>query len=900
MPPKKAILIDGNSLAYRAFYALPDTMKNSEGLVTNAIYGFTMMLLKIIEENPDFLAIAFDRREPTFRHKEYKEYKAKRLKAPPSLYEQMPLIKEFVEKINIPMLELAGFEGDDVIGTLAIKASREGFNVEIVSGDLDPLQLVNDRIKVLTTRKGISDIIVYDEKAVIEKYGLAPTQLIDFKALKGDTSDNIPGMPGIGEKTATELLQKYGTLNNIFANADKIEKPKLKETLKNEQEKGLLSKRLGTIVTDAPIEVDFSKKLEINWDKAVEAFEKFEFKSLINKYKKKQTLTNEEKVEAKRMEISKFDFKLVKDESDLKELCEKLHKADSFAFDTETDSLDTFSANLIGISFSMNRGEAFYIPLGHKEKKNLDIKKTMVALKPVLENKETLKIGHNLKYDVEVLLKYDIEVAQPYFDTMVAAYLIDPTVQRYSLKRAGAQYLGRHEMIKLDELIGKEAEANNFAEVPVEIAKDYGCSDAEVTFSLKTVFEDLLKKEEMEKLFHEVEMPLLEVLIKMEETGVFVDSKELEKLSHEMDEQIKDLERNIFAISGETFNLNSPKQLSEILFGKLKLPMIKRTKTGASTDAEVLETLAKDFEIAEKLLEYRTVAKLKSTYVDALPTLIRQDTGRIHTSFNQTITATGRLSSSKPNLQNIPIKSDMGKKIREAFVPQKKGYKILAADYSQIELRVLAHLSQDENMIKAFKSGEDIHTATAAEIFDISINEVTKKMRSSAKAVNFGIVYGISDFGLAKNLNIKKTEAAQFIEKYFNRYPGVKKFMDKTIKEAQENGYVATMLGRKRPLPDINSPNQGLRGFAERTAINTKVQGTAADMIKIAMINIYCKLYTVNCKLILQVHDELVFEVQENEIETIKKIVQEEMEKAIPLDVPVVVDIGAGDSWGKS
>lgn len=891
----KVVLIDGNSLAYRAFYALPDTMKNSEGIITNAIYGFASMILKLVDEKPDYIAVAFDRKEPTFRHKEYKEYKATRDKAPPSLHPQFPYIKEFVEDLNIPVFEMAGFEADDIIGTLAKKAEHEGLSVEIVSGDTDAFQLISDKIKVLTTRKGISDTVLYDEKAVEERYGLKPSQLIDFKALKGDSSDNVPGMPGIGEKTAAELLKKYKTLDNLLEHAKEIEKPKLRETLLNKQEIANLSKRLVTIVTDVPIESDFLKPQNPDWAKVLAFFERMEFKTLINKYKEHGSATLFDKVEAKRQEISKFDFKLISSKKELEDLCKRLKACDSFAFDTETDSLNTFSANLIGISFSMEQGEAFYLPFGHKDQKNLDIKETVSDLKEIFEDKTKLKIGHNLKYDIEVLKKYDIEAAPPYFDTMVAAYVIDPTAGRYNLKKIGAQYLGRHEMIKFDEI----AEDKDFSSVPIETAKDYACSDANVTYELKSVLEDLLRKEKMFDLFKDIEMPLLEVLINMEENGVFVDAGYLKELSQGIDIQMKDLERNIFAISGETFNLNSPKQLAHILFEKLSLPIIKKTKTGASTDAGVLEELSGKFEIAEKLLEYRSLTKLKSTYVDTLPELIDKKTGRIHTSFNQTITATGRLSSSNPNMQNIPVKSELGKKIRESFVPQNKGHQILAADYSQIELRILAHLSQDKRLVDAFKLDEDIHAATAADIFDVPLDKVTREMRSSAKTVNFGIIYGISDFGLAKSLKIKKAEAALFIERYFKRYPGVKEFIDKTIKDAKEKGFSETMMGRKRPLPDINSPNQGLRSFAERTAINTPVQGSAADMIKIAMIKIYSKLklQTSKCQMILQVHDELVFEVPETEVEVTKKIIEEEMRTALNLSVPIKIDIGVGSSW---
>ncbi len=888
----KAILIDGNSLAYRAFYALPDTMKTSDGIVSNAIYGFTSMLLKILEEEPDYVAISFDLKEPTFRHKKYKEYKATRDKAPPTLHQQMPHIKEVAKALNIPIFEMPGFEADDVIGTLAQEAEKEGYKVELFSGDKDLLQLVNKNIKLVTPRKGMSDLMVYDEKAIVEKYSLKATQMIDLKALKGDSSDNIPGVRGIGEKTAVSLLKEFGSLDNLLKNTAKIKKDRIRTLIETEKEQALLSYMLGTIVCDVPIEIIIKKekKYAIDWDKAIKIFEKFEFNHLIKKYSDKKH--SKQTLEEKRKEISKYDFHCVDSEKKLKELIKKLEEADSFAFDTETDSVKALDANLVGISFSIKHGEAFYLPI-------TNYKLLVTNFKSILESNK-LKSGHNIKYDIEVLLKYGINVAPPYFDTMVAAYLLDPNSNQLNLKMTAARYLGRHEMTKMDELIGKGGEYETFADVPIDLATQYACSDADVTIGLADKFNNLLKEEKLDKLFYEVEMPLISALVELEKNGVYVDSKILNKISKELEHEIKDLERNIFAIAGEKFNLNSPKQLREILFVKLMLPVIKKTKTGASTDASVLEELAVKYEIAQKLLEYRQYSKIKSTYVDVLPTLVRKDTGRIHANFNQTITATGRLSSSNPNMQNIPIRGKLGKKVRSAFVPQKKGYKILVADYSQVELRILAHLSQDKQLIKDFKDGKDIHRATAADIFGITENFVDDEQRSAAKAINFGIIYGQSAFGLSKSLKISRKEAEQFIERYFKRYKGVKKFMEKTIKEAKKNGYVETMLGRKRPLPDINSPNFSLKAFAERTAINTPVQGTAADLIKVAMTKINSQLTTNNLQLILQVHDELVLEVKEAELDKVKKIVKHEMENAIPLDVKAKVDIGVGDSWSEA
>ncbi|MDD4179416.1 MAG: DNA polymerase I [Candidatus Margulisbacteria bacterium] len=879
----KVVLIDGNSLAYRAFYALPDTMRTATGITTNAIYGFTTMLIKILEDNPDFVAISFDRPEPTFRHKEYKEYKATREKAPPTLHEQIPYVKEVAAAFEIPIYEIAGFEADDVIGTLAKEAEKQGHDVIILSGDLDPLQLVNDKIKVLTTRKGITDTILYGAKEVEERYdGLRPDQLIDYKALKGDTSDNIPGVPKVGEKTAVELLKEFGTLESIYNNVDSITKKSVRETLKNNLHLAELSKRLGTIVTDVPLEIDFAKakRTGINWEKALPTLKKFEFDSLVKKHSQGVAeFDSAAVISKKREELADFNFKAVKSDQELDQLLTLLNKADSFAFDLETTGLDVFTAEIVGISFCFEPKSAWYLPFKHSIPRHLD---TLF-----LSNK--LKIGHNLKYDIEVLKNNGIKVAGPYFDTMVAAYLLDPISGKYSLKHLAKQFLGR-DMLKFAEV----SENLNFAEVPEELAVDYACSDAEATFALAELFKLALKGQKLDKLFNDIEMPLLEALIEMELNGISVDVKLLAKMSAEMATELKDLERHIYAIAGEVFNINSTKQLGQILFIKLMLPVIKKGKTGPSTDAEVLEELAaQKFEIAEKLLTYRQLTKLKNTYIDVLPTLIRPKTGRIHSSFNQTITATGRLSSSDPNLQNIPAKGDWGKRIRTAFIPGKKDWVMLAADYSQIELRILAHLSNDPVLLKAFNEDKDIHQSTANEL-GIS--------RDAAKTVNFGVIYGISDFGLAKQLGIKRTEAAAYINKYFDKHQGVKLFIEKTINEAKENGFVTTMLGRKRPMPDINSPHGGLRQSAERMAINTPVQGTAADMIKVAMVNTLRALRVTrySSRLILQVHDELVFECPKDEVEKVKPLVEEAMVGAIKLSVPVKVDIGVGQNWAET
>lgn len=893
---QKIILIDGHSLAYRAFYALPDTMKTSSGIPTNALYGFTSMLMKIIDENPDFIAICFDLKEPTFRHKEYKEYKAKRQVQPPSLTEQLPFLKEVAEKLGIPIFTQKGYEADDVIGTLAKEAEKQGLQAKIVSGDKDLFQVASPHIHILRTTKGISEMTLYDPAKIKEETGLPPEKIPDFKALRGDPSDNIPGIPGIGEKTALKLLEEFHSLENLLENTGKIENQKLREKIEQNKDLAILSKRLGTIITNVPIEIDFkkAKREPLNWQEIIPLFEKFEFRSLVKKYSGKEeanTLFSTHIQQKKdHLHQAKYDYQAILDEGALKSLCERIQKNKKFAFDTETTGLNTFTAELVGISISFEKEKAYYIPVKLKGEKTLSLKKVKDVLGPVFADEHIKKYGHNLKYDLEILQQAGIGIKGLAFDTMVAAYLIDPTGgTSLALKNLSQGILNRTTLSLMDILPDKKS---TFDQVNLKDAILYACQDADLTFQLVDYFEKKLKENGLMELFEKVEMPLITVLAKMEENGIYIDKDKLAELSKELTKKVKKLKENIYILAGEEFNLDSPKQMQEILFKKLNLPSFKKTKTGFSTDASVLEELAPEYEIARHLLEYRTLSKLISTYIDALPQITNSKTGRIHTSFNQTITATGRLSSSNPNLQNIPAKGELAQEIRSAFIPEKKGWKILSADYSQIELRILAHLSRDENLIQAFKNDEDIHASTA---------QAVGVDRSKAKAINFGIVYGISEFGLAKQLGIKKHEAAEFIALYFNKYPKVKEFMGKTIEKAREDGFVTTLLGRKRSMLDINSPNLNQRLFAERTAINTPVQGTAADMIKVAMINIQDEIEKQNLKskMLLQVHDELVFEVSPKEEDMLSKIVEDQMKKALPLDVPVKIDLTLGNSWGK-
>lgn len=896
------ILIDGNSLAYRAFYALPDTMKTASGITTNAIYGFTTMLIKILEKKPDYIAVAFDRAAPTFRHKEYPDYKATRQKAPPTLYEQMPYVRKAAEAFDIPIFELDGYEADDLIGTLAKQAAQKGFDVDIYTGDMDALQLVDDKITVQRTVKGITDIVAFDPEEVNKKYEITPEQIIDYKSILGDASDNIPGIHGIGKVGAVNLLKQFGSLDKLLSGSSDIKSPALRKKVEEGIQSAQMSKRLATIVTDVPIKAELDKPApkEIDWKKAIPFFESMEFSSLVKKYSAKEQgmLFEEKRHEIKK---SKADYRAVTSKQDLDALIGELKDSKGFAFDTETTGRDPFDVDLVGLSFSTKANSAWYVPVGHDKGDQLDIKEVIAALKPVMEDTKLPKFGQNIKYDINILFNYGINVQGTAFDTMVAAYTLDPTSGKYGLKSLAHGLLGKR-MIEITDLIGTGAKQITMAEVEIDVATDYASSDADMTYQLVPILKESIEKEGLKDLLEKIEIPLVEVLCSMEENGVSIDTDQLKVMSKELEAEMKHLEVQIFAISGGVFNINSPKQLQNVLFDKLQLPVIKRTKTGASTDVEVLEELAEKFEIARHLMDYRQLQKFKSTYIDVLPTLVNKKTGRIHTSFNQTITATGRLSSSNPNMQNIPAKGKMAKRIRKAFVPAQGGWKILAADYSQIELRILAHLSGDPVFSRAFNEDKDIHRSTAAEVFDVPLDKVTDEMRDKAKVVNFGIIYGMSDFGLSKSLKIKRTEAAKYIDKYFIKHAGVKKFIDEVIAQAKKDGFVCTLLGRKRPLPDINNPNQGLRSFAERTAINTPVQGTAADIIKVAMINIYNILKTkkMKTKMILQVHDELVFEVPDDELEILQKMVEYEMVNAVKLKVPVKVHISSGKNWAEA
>lgn len=880
MSKKRLFLIDGNSFCYRAYYAIRHLV-NSKGQATNAVYGFVTMLAKVIKDNdPDMFAVAFDLKGPTFRHKKFEEYKIHRKPMPDDLVSQMPYIKRLVEAHNIPIFELQGYEADDVLATIAKNAESHDIETFIVTGDKDALQLVNPHIKVMSTHK---EGLVYDAKKVKEAYGVEPEKMIDIMALMGDATDNIPGVPGIGEKTAVELVGEFGSIENLYKHIDKVKSEARKKTLDENEKLAFLSKELAVLDTKVPIKIDF-KELELKEPDKIQLFELYkelEFKSLL------KDVTPRDKL--------KSTYELIKDEKDFKKLVAALGETKEFAFDVETTSEDPVSARLVGISFSWKLGHASYVPVN----KYFEVDTVIEALKGILEDEKIKKIGQNIKYEYIVLSNYGVKLKGIGFDTMVASYLLNPSKPNHNLDDISLEYLNHKMTTPIEELIGKGKNATTMDKVDVNKVSAYCCEDSDVTFRLKKVLEAQISDHDLDELCYKVEIPLVEVLAEIEINGVSIDREYLKELSGEMDKKLNKITKKVYELAGEEFNINSPKQLSRILFEKLKLPVIRRTKTGMSTDEEVLRKLASKHKLPKELIEYRELAKLKSTYVDSLPDLINPETGRVHTSFNQTVTATGRLSSSDPNLQNIPIKTEEGRKIRRAFIPASKDNLILSADYSQIELRILAHLSEDKNLSKAFKEGLDIHSYTASLVFNVKEKDVTSQMRSMAKTVNFGIVYGMSPYGLSQNLGIEVDKAKEFIDAYFERYPDVKAYLEGLVEEARQKGFAATLLGRRRYIPEINSQDVRIRQFAERTAINTPIQGSAADIIKVAMISIQEKISEnkMKSRMTLQVHDELVFDMPKGEREELFKIVKEGMERVIKLKVPVEAHMEIGKNW---
>ncbi|MFC3416376.1 DNA polymerase I [Algoriphagus hitonicola] len=932
--PNKLFLLDAMALIYRAHFAFSKNPRiNSKGLNTGVMLGFTNTLMEVLtKEKPSHIAVAFDTSAPTFRHVQFEAYKANRLEQPEDITVSIPWVKEIVKAFNIPLLELDGFEADDIIGTIAKKAERESFTVYMMTPDKDYGQLVDDHIFLYKPAFMGNAVDVMGPKEVCAKWDIEQVdQVRDILGLMGDAVDNIPGIPGIGAKTATKLLKEFGTVEELIKNTDQL-KGKQKENVENFAQQGILSKELATIKIDVP--VDFVEE-ELRYDgfneeKLRAIFTELEFRTLSNRIfkdegKKAVIQKNEQlglfgeaaspsqsgsapQFEEESVETAApmvpdtihshmHQYHKVKGEDAVEELLDFLLVQKSVCFDTETTSLNAMDAQIVGLSFAYLTGEAYYIPCPVDQE---ETQKILNQLRPFFEHEEILKVGQNIKYDLLILKNYGIEVKGALYDTMLAHYLIEPE-GKHSMDFLAEQYLN-YKPVSITELIGKKGKnQGNMRDVEEDIVTAYAAEDADITLRLKEKFDPMLKENDLEKLFYEVENPLIPVLTAMEFEGVRIDTESLAELSKSLEFESLEIEKRVYELAGVRFNLASPKQLGDVLFEKLQLdPKAKKTKTGQyATGEEILSKLATEHEIARAILEYRQMVKLKSTYVDALPTLINSKTGRIHTTYNQFVAATGRLSSVNPNLQNIPIRTDRGREIRKAFVPRDENHVLLAADYSQIELRIMAAFSKDESMIEAFKNGRDIHATTAAKIFQVPLEEVTSDMRRKAKTANFGIIYGISAFGLSQRLSIPRGEAKEIIDAYFKEFPAVKEYMDGVIEKARTDEYVETILGRRRYLRDINSRNQTMRGFAERNAINAPIQGSAADLIKVAMIRVHewMKKENLKSKMILQVHDELVFDAHKDEVELLKKEVPKLMSEAIDIAVPIEVEVGLGNDW---
>lgn len=912
---KKLFLLDAMALIYRAYFAMSRNPRiNSKGLNTSAVLGFANTILDVLKnQKPTHIGVAIDTKAPTFRHETFSEYKANRDRMPEDLAASIPYVLKLLEGLNIPVLSVDGYEADDVIGTLSKKAEKEGFTTYMMTPDKDFGQLVTENIMMYKPARMGNKAEIWGEYEVCERFGIVrPTQLIDILGLWGDASDNIPGVPGIGEKTAMKLISEYDSIENLLKNTDKL-KGKQKENLENFSEQAILSKELATIEVNVPIEFD-SDQLQIeepDVDFLKNLFEELEFRTFAKRFFSDDESEKAENVEQstlfdaseglsttfKTIENTDHNYTLVDSEEEIIELCNILIKEKQFCFDTETTGLDANNAELVGIAFAIKPGQAWYVPCPENYHETLEI---LNLLKPVFESKDILKIGQNIKYDINILSWYEVFVSGPYFDTMIAHYLLQPDM-RHNMDVLAETYLN-YKPVSIEELIGKKGRNQlSMRNVDINKVKEYAAEDADITLQLKEYFEPELKRTGTWKLFDEVEMPLVPVLASMETEGIKLDVKALEEFSSQLETEIATVESSIYEMAGVEFNIASPKQLGEILFERLVISdKAKKTKTGQyKTGEDVLIKLVHRHPIINEILEYRSLTKLKSTYVDALPALVNPRDGRIHTSYNQAVAATGRLSSNNPNLQNIPIRTEKGREIRKAFIPRNNEFTLLAADYSQVELRIIAHLSKDKGMSEAFNNGQDIHTATAARVYGVGYEEVTSDMRRNAKTVNFGIVYGVSAFGLSERLGIPRREAADIIASYFEKYPGVKEYMNKSIEFAKENGYVETILGRRRYLKDINSANAVVRGFAERNAINAPIQGSSADMIKVAMINIFNELNKrkLRTKMILQVHDELVFDLCKDEEDVVRLIVEEKMKDAIVLNVPLVVDMNTGSTW---
>ena len=884
-------IIDGSTIIYRSYFAFKNRpLINSRGENTSAIFGFLRTVITLIEQfEPEYFAIAFDEKEPTFRHKQYPEYKATRDKMPEDLVEQLEPIHELVNVTNIPHLSKAGFEADDVIATLA-KRYEDTHDIVIISTDKDLYQLVNDHVRLYDHSKNV----YIDVQAVKNKFGIPPEKVLDLLALSGDSSDNVPGIPKVGPKTAAKLIHEYGDLEEILAHADEVYSDSIRNNLIEYAQQGRLSKKLITLDYEVPIDLNLNALKTP--DIFTEALKKFCLHYEMYAFMKHFD------GEIKRSKKTEFNYEIIDNEEAFATLLEQLENIDTFAVDLETDLLDPIDGRIVGISLCFNTEKAYYIPVKHIFGTQINKELVMNKLKRIMQDPDKKLIGHNIKYDYMIFQNEDIELNNIYFDTMIAAYILAPDEHRHNLKDVSMKYL-QHRMIPIEEIIGKGKNQIQFGEAEIEKAANYAAEDAYVTYQLWEKLHPQIKKLDMEQLFYEIEMPLVKTLAQMERNGIYINLDLFREISKELEHKIEKLKNFIFNITGEQFNLDSPSQLSEVLFEKMELPVIKKTKTGNSTDIEVLTKLSKDFELAKDIIDYRQLKKLQTTYIDAFPKLINQRTHRIHSSFNQTVTATGRLSSSNPNLQNIPIRTEIGRQMRKGFTTKNDEWLILAADYSQIELRIVALLSKDPKMIQNFNKDGDIHSKTAATIFQLDEENVTSDQRRKAKVINFGIIYGMGAYSLSEDLDISRSEAQEFIDNYFSFYKGVYNYLESTKEFAQDKGYVKTIFNRRRYLSGINSRNSNVRSNEERMAINMPIQGTAADMIKIAMNNIYRKIKNnINeIRMIIQVHDELVFEIKKNVIGDYITLIQSEMENVLPAEykniVPIKVDIGSGKSW---
>lgn len=921
---KRLFLLDAYALIYRAYFAFSKTpLVNSKGQNVSAVSGFTSTLFDLMRrEKPTHIAVVFDAAAETTRAAEHSFYKANRQEMPEDIQTAVPYIKEIIKAFHIPILEYDGYEADDIIGTVAKQKEEEGYTVFMVTPDKDYAQLVSTNVFIYKPGRLGNDIEILGVKEIQEKWEVEnPKQVIDILGMWGDAVDNIPGIPGVGEKTAKKLIKEYGSMENVIANAENI-KGKLGENIRNNVEQARISKQLATIILDVPVEVNDDDLLMSlpDKEKLSQLFTELEFRSLgkrilgedfsVNRDLKSATSTSVQTslfedesigsesvvVKGKNIQNTAHTYTLVEHDEAIDDLVKELLNQNEICFDTETSSLDYFSLNIVGLSFSFNSGTGYYIPCPEDFEK---AKSICHKFKPVLEHASILKIGQNIKFDMLVLKRYGVEVKAPLYDTMIAHYLVEPDM-KHGMDYLSETYLG-YTPVHIEELIGKKGKnQGSMRDVPIDKIKEYAAEDADITFQLKQVLSPMVEKHEVEGVLKDIELPLIPVLADMEYEGVKIDVDYLNVYSKELEQDMLKYRSAIFDIAGLEFNLDSPRQLGDVLFGHLKLPVDKKTATGQhSTNEEVLSKLAQDYPIAEKILEYRELTKLKSTYVDALPQMVNVKTGRVHTTFNQTIASTGRLSSIGPNLQNIPIRTERGQRVRKAFIARDNDHILLSADYSQIELRLAAEISGDENMLEAFRQGLDIHQATAARVYNVALGDVTKEMRSKAKMVNFGIIYAISAFGLSQRLGIPRKEAAELIENYFVQYPKLRNYMSETLEFARHNGYVKTLMGRRRYLKDINSRNFTVRGFAEREAINSPLQGSAADLVKLAMIHIHeeFKRQNLKSKMTLQVHDELVFDAHKDEVDLIKPIIREKMIHAIKTRVPLEVEIGIGTNW---